>query len=411
MSADNKTQPLDPEDIEMAYERIRDGIKKTPITHSHTFSSMCGCDVWFKLENLQMTGSYKERGALNRLLALSEEEKSRGIITASAGNHAQAVAYHGRNLGISTKIVMPKFSPLVKVRSTRHWGAEVILEGETFDDAVAYSHQIVEEENRVYIHPFDDLKVVEGQATVGLEILVDEMADELDAILVPVGGGGLIAGLASYVKARKPHIKIYGVEEASCDSMAQALLTGTAIQLPAATTIADGIAVRKVSQDDLEIVEQLVDGMFTVNSDEIANAIMLMLEIEKTLIEAAAATPLAALINHKIPELEDKRVLCVVTGGNIDVNVLTKIINHGLTFDGRIRRFETVITDRPGGLGNLLGVFRELGANILEVHHHRFSSHSPVGQVDVSVTAETRDKDHVQSIYELLATRGYVDRD
>ena len=226
-------QFISEQSIRDAYERIRADIVKTPIIQSATFSEMCGCEVLFKLENLQMTGSFKERGALNKLLSLDAAERKRGVIAASAGNHAQAVAYHANRLGISSKIVMPKFSPLVKVRSTEHWGAEVILEGETFDDAYRHSQELVKTENRVYLHPFDDPLVASGQGTLGLEILEDPKAEGIDAILVPVGGGGLISGIATFVKSVNPKIKIIGVEEASCTGMASAMAAGKSIQVPA----------------------------------------------------------------------------------------------------------------------------------------------------------------------------------
>tara|TARA_R110002072_G_scaffold64_6_gene383 strand:- start:22356 stop:23579 length:1224 start_codon:yes stop_codon:yes gene_type:complete len=401
-------EAISPQSIRDAYERIRADIVKTPIIQSTTFSEMSSCEVLFKLENLQMTGSFKERGALNKLLSLSDAERKRGVIAASAGNHAQAVAYHSNRLGISSKIVMPKHSPLVKIRSTEHWGADVILEGETFDDAFRHSQELMQAENRVYLHPFDDPRVAEGQGTLGLEILDDPKAEGIDAILVPVGGGGLINGIATFIKAIKPNIMIIGVEENTCTGMASALAAGEAIEIPAQPILADGIAVRKVGADNLKSVSHLVDHMVSVSSDEIANAIMLMLEIEKTVVEGSAAVTLAALLNNKVPELANKRTLSIISGGNIDVNVLSKIINRGLSFDGRIVKLSTVIPDRPGALEHILGVFREYGANVLEIHHHRFSSEAPVGQVGVSVTVETRNKTHIDELKAVLSKRGYL---
>ncbi|MFT4799865.1 MAG: threonine dehydratase [Candidatus Azotimanducaceae bacterium] len=409
MNAESTNAPfISEQSIREAYDRIRADIVKTPIIRSETFSEMCGCEVLFKLENLQMTGSFKERGALNKLLSLNAAERKRGVIAASAGNHAQALAYHANRLGISSKIVMPKFSPLVKVRSTEHWGADVILEGETFDDAYRYSQEIVEAENRVYIHPFDDPLVASGQGTLGLEILEDPKAEGIEAILVPVGGGGLISGVATFVKSINPAIKIIGVEEASCTGMASAMAAGKSIQVPAQSIIADGIAVRKVSDNNLCAVLQSVDQMVTVTSDEIANAIMLMLEIEKTVVEGSAAVTIAALLNNKVPELANKRTLSIISGGNIDVNVLAKIINSGLLFDGRIIKFNTIIPDRPGHLEIVLGVFRESGANVLEIAHHRFATEAPVGQIGVSITVETKHKAHILELKSLLTEKGYV---
>ena len=394
-------------DIASAYQRIRPYLVNTPIIQSKTFSELCQCEVLFKLENLQMTGSYKERGALNKLLSLSEAERQRGVIAASAGNHAQAVAYHAARLGISTKIVMPKYSPLVKIKATEHWGAEVILAGETFDDAFAYSRVLATEEQRTYLHPFADAKVVEGQGTLALEIMAHPLANDIDAILVPVGGRGLISGIATYIQQLHPRVKVVGVEEASVNAMSSSLDAGKVVELAPQPMIADGIAVRRVYETNLATVTKYVDEIVSVSSDEIANAIMLMLEIEKNVIEGAAAVTLAALLNHRIPKLHGKKVLSVISGGNIDVNLIAKIINRGLTFDGRIINVNTVVNDRPGALESLLATFRKSGANILEVHHHRFSSDVPIGQIGVTITAETRNQSHIDELKDHLSDRGY----
>ncbi|MDA0977271.1 MAG: threonine ammonia-lyase [Proteobacteria bacterium] len=395
------------QDIQQARQNIGTHVRHTPMTHSRTLSDLTGCKALFKLENLQMTGSFKERGALNRLLHLSPEEKARGVIAASAGNHAQALAYHAGRLGISVKIVMPRYSPIVKIRSTEHWGAEVILAGDTFDDAMATSREIVAEEQRVYIHPFDDPLIAAGQGTVGLEIIEDPTHGQIDAVLVPVGGGGLLAGIAMAIKSQAPDVQVIGIEEASCQGMHQALQAGQPVMVAPAPVIADGIAVRQVSADNLKIVNAMVDEVVAVTSDEIANAIMLMLEIEKTVVEGAAATPLAALVNNRLPQLRGKTVVSVISGGNIDVNLLTRIIEQGLAFDGRVFRIETVVQDRPGKLEGLLSVFRQNGANILEVIHHRISPRAPIGQVGISVTVETRDRVHLEEIERALEQAGY----
>ena len=393
--------------VELAWNRIRQDILNTPLIRSQTLTDITGVRTLFKLENLQMTGSFKERGALNRLLTLSDEEKQRGVIAASAGNHAQALAYHGGRLGISVKIVMPRYSPIVKVKSTQHWGAEVILTGETFDDALAVSQEIVREESRVYVHPFDDPLIAAGQGTIALELLTGELASEIDAVLVPVGGGGLISGIATCIKARAPNIQVIGVEEETCDAMHAGLQAGVPQLLPASPVIADGIAVREVAAENLKIVNDLVDELVSVSADEIANSIMLMLEIEKMVVEGAAATPLAALVNRKLPSLEGKTVVSIISGGNIDVNLLSRIIDQGLAFDGRVARIRTVLRDKPGMLESLLGVFRAAGANVLEVNHERFSSAASIGQISVSVTLETRDKSHLGEIETALASQGY----
>ncbi len=405
MKKNTNTAEITANSITQAHKLLSPNLTQTPLIHSHTFSTMCGCETLFKLENLQMTGSFKERGALNKLESLTGEERQRGVIAASAGNHAQAVAYHARRMGISTKIVMPRHSPLIKVRSTRHWGAEVILEGETFDDAYAHSQKLVEEENRIYLHPFDDPLVIEGQGTLAVDIFSD--TSDIDAILVPIGGGGLISGVAIYAKSVNPEIKIIGVEESNCDAMHQSLQSGKIVELSPAPIIADGIAVRKVSERNLATVNRYVDEIVSVSSDEIANAVMLMLEIEKLVIEGAAAVTLAALLNNRVPQLQGKKVVSIISGGNIDVNLVSKIINRGLTFDGRMVTLNSMIIDRPGALESLLGIFSEAGANILEVHHHRFSGSAPIGQIGVSITIETSDQDHIEQIKSLLDATGY----
>ncbi|MFT6432601.1 MAG: threonine dehydratase [Candidatus Azotimanducaceae bacterium] len=404
-----------PQEIAEVYHQISPHIVNTPIIHSATFSELCHCHTLFKLENLQMTGSFKERGALNRLNQLSSAERARGVIAASAGNHAQAVAYHAKRLGISAKIVMPKHSPLVKVRSTEHWGAEVILAGETFSEAFDLSQTLISEENRIYLHPFDDIHVIKGQATLGLEILNQAMAEDLSAIVIPVGGGGLIAGIANYVKQVNPSIKIIGVEENSYNAMEQSQDAGEVVTLGSKPMIADGIAVGRVAERNLRSVEECVDDIVSVSSDEIANAILLMMEVEKVVVEGAAAVTLAALLNHRIPQIQNggkngskqKKVLSIISGGNIDMNLLSRIINRGLAFDGRVVKLDATINDQPGGLERLLGVFRSLGANVLEVHHHRFGSEAPIGQIEVSVTVETRDREHIEKLKSMLIAEGF----
>jgi len=398
-----------PQEIVEVYAEISPYIVDTPITHSATLSDLCNCQTLFKLENLQMTGSFKERGALNRLNQLSDSERKRGVIAASAGNHAQAVAYHANRMGISAKIVMPKHSPMVKIRSTEHWGAKVVLAGETFSEAFDHSQDLIAEENRVYIHPFDDIHVIKGQATLALEILNHETTKDLDAIIVPIGGGGLIAGIANYVKQVNPGIKIIGVEENSYNGMQQSRAAGHVVTLGSQPMIADGIAVGRVAERNLNSVRECVDDIVTVTSDEIANAILLMLEVEKMLVEGAAAVTLAALLNQRIPYIQNngkQKVLSVISGGNIDVNLLSRIINRGLAFDGRAVKLDATIKDQPGGLEKLLGLFRHSGANVLEVHHHRFGSEAPIGLIKVSVTVETRDKEHIEELKLQLIAEG-----
>ena len=392
-------------DIENAYQRIHQHIINTPVTRSQTFSDLTGCQLFFKHELLQMTGAFKERGALNKLLSLSQEEKSRGVIAASAGNHAQGLAYHGKRLGIPIKIVMPEKTPIVKIASTRYWGAEVVLNGASFDEAFEYSMSLTEKEARTYIHPFLDPLVIAGQGTIALEVL--KSLDALDAIVVPIGGGGLISGISTYVKSVRPEIRIIGVESESCTAMQTSLREGKPVVISANTSLADGIAVKQVGEINLKIVEKYVDEIVTVTEDEIANAILLLLEIEKITVEGAGAVTLATLLNRKVPQQDGKRILCLLSGGNIDVNILARIINRGLAFDGRTVQLTAVLQDVPGALIEILQVFYQSGANVLDVVHHHYTPSKHFGQISVSFTLETRNRKHISNIRNTLETLGY----
>lgn len=394
-------------DIEKAYEIISDNVVQTPITFSYTFSDICGCKTYFKLENLQMTGSFKDRGSLNKLLMLSDEEKEKGVIAASAGNHAQGVAYHSQRLKIPAKIVMPIGTPLIKVVSTQNYGAEVILHGDTYDDAYEHALEIAEHEEMVFIHPFNDPLIIAGQGTIGLEIFNDSVCENLDAVVCPVGGGGLISGIAVYIKERSPDIKIIGVEAESFSSMKESVAAGHPVQTGGASSLADGIAVKKPGDVTYAIVEKYVDDIVTVSEDEIANALMLLLEIEKIVVEGAGAVPAAALINKKIP-VDGKNVLSIVSGGNIDVNILTRIITRGLLVDGRIVQLKVRVRDIPGGLKSVLGMFKQLRTNVLEIIHHRFDSSTPIGYVDISITLETKGHQHIEEIKKALGKSNYL---
>lgn len=394
-------------DIEKAYEDIHQHIVNTPMRRSHTFSDLCGCDMLLKMESLQMSGAFKERGALNRLLGLSEEERQRGVIAASAGNHAQGVAYHARRLGIKATIIMPVGTPLVKVTGVQFWGAEVVLHGSSYDDAYAHSLVLQKEQDLVYIHPFADPLVIAGQGTIALEILRHELAEDIDAIVVPVGGGGLISGIGAYVKAVRPEIRVVGVEIEGFSSMKASLAAGEVVELPSVASIADGIAVRCVSETTLGLCRDVVDEIVTVRDDEIANAILQLLEYEKVVVEGAGAAAVAALLNRKIEGAEGAKVVSIVSGGNIDINILSRIIDRGLDFGGRIAQFSTRLKDSPGMLESVLSVFRKAGANILEVYQHRYAKGVPVGQINVSFTIETRDTQHIAEIETLMQREGY----
>ncbi len=392
------------EDIEAARERIRDTVYLSPCAYSETISRMTGNTVFFKLENLQMTGSFKERGALNRLLVLSKVEAKRGVIAASAGNHGMALAFHSRRLGIPSTIVMPVLAPLIKVTSVRRYGGHTRLYGSDYDEAFDEAHRLSSQEGLIFIHPFNDPWVVSGQGTLGLELY--EQAPELDAVIVPVGGGGLIAGIALALKRLKPRIRVIGVQAEQVPAMRAALDKGKVVHLPPSATIADGIAIRAVGEIPLELVQKHVDEIVTVNEGEIANAVMILLEIEKTVAEGAAAVPLAALVNRKIA-LNGKRVALIVSGGNIDLNLISRIIEKGLIQDGRLARLSAFIPDRPGYLSRLTQRIAQEGVNILHIQHVRGFGEMAVGETEVELIIETTGQDHIRRIIEILKGEGY----
>ena len=390
-------------DVEEARERIKDQIYLSPSPYSETISRMSGNRVFFKLENLQMTGSFKERGALNRLLTLAPEAAARGMIAASAGNHGMAVAFHSQRLGIAATIVMPSHAPLIKVSRVRQYRAQVLLHGEDYDMAFAEARRLSRERGLTLVHAFDDPWVIAGQGTIGLEIY--EQNPDLDAVIVPVGGGGLIAGIALALKTLKPDIRIIGVQAESIPSMKAALEKGEPVGLPPALTIADGIAVRAVGATPLELVKTFVDDIVTVGEGEIANAVLLLLEIEKTVAEGAAAVPLAALLNKKI-SLDRKNVGIIVSGGNIDVNLISRIIEKGLIQDGRLSRVSVVIPDRPGNLARLAQRIAELGANILQIAQTRGFGQMAIGETEVELILETTGPEHIEQLCAGLRAEG-----
>lgn len=393
-------------DIEKAYLAIRDQIFRTPLVYSQKLSRLCGGQMLFKLENLQMTGSFKERGALNKLLGLPLPDRERGVIAASAGNHAQAVAYHCQRLGIPAKIIMPEGTPLIKILSTRNYGAEVLLHGSTVDDASDLALEISAKEGRVFIHPFRDPAVIAGQGTIGKELLQEDLAKGFDTVVCPVGGGGLISGIALYLKETAPGVRIVGVQAAGCPSMKRSLEEGRPVLLPAASSLADGIAIKRVEPLNFSLVRKYVDEVVTADEDQIANAILLLLETEKIVTEGAGAIPLAAILNRKA-DFAGRKVISIVSGGNIDVNILGRIITRGLTAAGRVAQFTLRIRDLPGSLLAVLEILQKMRINILEVAHHRLESPAPFGFVDVSLTLETKGPGHIAEIRQTLAEAGY----
>jgi threonine dehydratase len=391
--------------IQAALARIRADIRVSPCPHSETFSELTGSSIFLKLDNQQRTGAFKERGALNKLLTLTAEERARGVIAASAGNHAQGVAYHAGRHGVKARIFMPLPTPLTKVSSTRAYGAEVVLHGANYDEAYGKALEDAREHGLTLIHAFDDEAVIAGQGTLGLEILGQHPA--IEAIVAPIGGGGLIGGIACAVKETNPSIEIFGVQPARIPSMKAAVLEGKPVTLDAAKTIADGIAVRRAGERTLPLVQKYVDDIVTVEEEEIANAILLLLEREKTLAEGAGAAALAAVLNRKL-RLAGKRVAVLVCGGNIDVTLLARIIERGLVKDGRLVRLRVHLPDYPGALYRLTGILAEHRANIVETAYDRAYHGVNLGDTAIDITMETRGTDHIDELIVALEDAGYT---
>jgi threonine dehydratase len=410
-------------DIQLALERIRRSIDVSPCSRSATFSEVTGNSIFLKLENRQRTGAYKERGALNKLLSLTPQESSNGVIAASAGNHAQAVAYHASRLGIRSKIVMPLATPLIKVSATRSYGGEVVLHGANYDQAYEEAMHLGDREGLTFVHAFDDDAVIAGQGTLGLELL--EQHADLEAVVVPVGGGGLIGGVGCALKETNPRIQVIGVQPARLPSLKVALAEGKPVTLPAAVTIADGIAVRRTGERTLPLIQKYVDDIVTVEEEEIANAVLLLLEREKILAEGAGAAALAALVNRRIPAMIDspaqapakgsakrdyagKKIVVIVSGGNIDVTLLARIIERGLVKDGRLVRLRVQLPDYPGALHRVTGILARHRANIVETSYNRAYHNVNLGDTAIDITMETRGPAHIAELISALGANGYI---
>jgi len=361
-------------------------------------------EISCKLDNLQRTGSFKERGARNALAQLPPDQQKRGVIAASAGNHAQALTYQGRLLGIPATVVMPKFAPLVKVSNCQQLGATVVLHGSDFGEARAHAHEIAEEKGLAYINGYDDPAIIVGQGTMGLEIV--EQIPNLEAVIIPVGGAGLLAGVSLAVKTLRPTAKIVAVEAENAASFSAALAADKPTTITVLPTLADGLAIPKVGTHAFQIARPLVDFTVTVSEQEIALAILRLIELEKSVVEGAAATPLAACMSGKLKELAGKRVVLLLCGGNIDPNVLSRVIERGLVADGRLGRFTAVISDRPGGLADLAAQIASTGASVKQVVHDRAFASPDVSAVNVLCTVETRDHQHLAELRALLKGRG-----
>lgn len=377
----------------------------TPCPKSIPLSELTGAQVFCKLDNLQRTGSFKERGARNALARLTAAQRKHGVIAASAGNHALGLAYHGKLLGIPVTVVMPDYAPLIKVSNCQRLGARVVMQGRDFTEARRHADVLAGQEGLTYIDGFDDPAIIAGQGTMALEIF--EQVRDADAIVCPIGGGGLIAGLAIVAKTLRPHVKIIGVESMATASFSAALRANHPVAIPRRATLADGLAVLKVGGNAFELARPRVDEVVRVSEDWIALAILRLVELEKTVVEGAAAAPLAALMAGLLPGLRGRKVVLVVSGGNIDPAILSRVIEKGLVHDGRLTRFTAIISDRPGGLAELTRVVALSGASIKEIEHDRAFSGPDVSAVNAVCTVETRDHAHIRELHRALRKQGF----
>ena len=393
---------LNLEHVRAAHDRIRDSIVATPTLHSQTLSKLTGANIYLKFENLQFTAAYKERGALNALLLLSEEQRSKGVIAASAGNHAQGLSYHGTRLGIPVTIVMPVPTPTVKVMQTESVGGKVVLFGETFDDAYEHARQLEAEQELTFVHPFDDPNVAAGQGTVALEML--ESIPSLDMLVVPIGGGGLLSGMGTAARALKPDIGLIGVQAELYPSM-YALLNN--LQMPCeGDTLAEGIAVKMPGAFTSKVIRELVDEIVLVNEAHLETAVSLLLQIEKTVVEGAGAAGLAAVMAH--PEkFADKNVGVVLCGGNIDTRLLANVLLRDLARSGRLARLRLTLQDRPGALYKVMRLFNEHNVNIIEIYHQRIFTTLPAKGLITDIECEARDAKQLQGLVDGLQVAGY----
>lgn len=392
------------ESIKKAKATIQNSIKRTPLIECPTLEKELGGKIYFKLENLQKTGSFKIRGALNRIANLTEEEKKRGVMASSAGNHAQGIALGATAQGIKSTIVMPETAPIAKVAATKGYGAEVVLYGTVYDDAYAKACEIQQETGAVFLHPFDDEYVIEGQGTIGLEILED--AIDIDTVLVPIGGGGILAGIATAIKSINPNVRVIGVESENAASMTEALAQGECCEICAKPTIADGIAVKKVGCKTLELVKKYVDEVVTVSEAEIADAILFLLERSKVVAEGAGATPLAAILAGKV-QCKGRKVCAVVSGGNIDINLVERVLNRALINKGRRYQFKVKVHDRFGEVEKLLGLLTANRANILHITQSMYNGDLGITMQEVTLVIECSDMAHRDSVIAKIKEAGY----
>jgi threonine dehydratase len=393
------------DDVKAAQERLRGVIKQTPLSYAPRLSEIVGAEVFVKKENLQNTGAFKIRGAFNKISTLSEEEKARGVIAASAGNHAQGVAFSAGHYGIKAYIVMPESTPLLKVNGTKALGAEVILHGNSYDEAYAYAQNYAQKHTLTFIHPFTDEKVIAGQGTVALEML-DEVPD-LDVLLVPVGGGGLISGVAVAAKSIKPDIKVIGVTAAGAPAMRNSFLNKKLQDSLSVRTIADGIAVRDTALETYTYISQFVDDIVAVDDEEIANAILFLIERQKLVVEGAGAVGVAAILHGRIAFEKGQKIGVLLSGGNIDVTMISIIIEKGLLKSARKMELTVTLIDKPGSLTKLSSIFQKVRANIVQISYDRTAKSLDFGDANVSVSLETKGEEHQQEIREALKEHGF----
>lgn len=395
---------MDLKRIEQAAERLNGIIHKTATSTSETFSKISGAELYLKCENLQKTGSFKVRGAYNKIACLSETGQLRELIASSAGNHAQGVAYAAAALGVKSTIVMPRSTPIAKISATEGYGAEVVLFGDGYDDAYEHAIKLRDERDAVFVHPFDDEDVIAGQGTISLEIL--KALPTTNAVLIPAGGGGLLAGMAACIKQINPSVKVIGVQSQQADAIVKSFHKSKPVTTDRAATIADGIAVKKPGELTLSIINKFVDEMVTVSDDEIAESILLLLERTKMIVEPAGAAALAAALNHKT-DLTGKRAICVLSGGNIDVGFIHKVVEKGLVTRGRQMKFQTVMGDVPGNLQRCSSIIAECGGNIIMVQHDRLNMNLQLNEAILHVACEVGSREHGQLLIRRLEENGY----
>ena len=391
--------------IQAAADRVSDVARVTPLEYSYAFSDRTDAEVYLKLENFQRTGAFKIRGAINRIATLTEAERTAGVVTASAGNHAQGVALAATRAGVDSTIVMPKHAPSSKVKSTRRYGGRVVLHGVDYEEAQTRAHEIEREEGRTYVHAFDDEAVMAGQGTIGLEIL-DQQPD-VETVIVPIGGGGLISGIATAIKTQRPEVRIIGVQAEGAASVPASLAAGEIQPRESVDTVADGIATRSVGDGPFEIIQHRVDEVVTVSDEEIALALTLLLERSKTLVEGAGAVALAALLEERFDYREGEVIVPALCGGNIDMNVLTTVILRGLVQMGRYLKITTVLKDQPGALQGLIEIIADQQANIYSIHHERTSREIGMSDTEVEIELETHGPQHAAELLAELRDSGY----